>query len=157
MKPIDNAIRSFINPGDEVLIRNHPLSAIRRLPSWQVVRLSHCHSGRGSFLRYAGALARGELPATKLLVLPFPNNPTGAIMTRSRTGSHCRVLRETNILVLSDEIYCDLTYQGEPLVLRQLMECGNARLSSMGFPNLCYDRLAAWLGNGTKRTGCSHL
>ena len=49
-------------------------------------------------------------PRTKLLVLPFPNNPTGAIMTREELEKIAEVLRDTNILVLSDEIYSELTY-----------------------------------------------
>ena len=49
-------------------------------------------------------------PRTKLLVLPFPNNPTGAIMTREELEKIAAVLRDTTILVLSDEIYSELTY-----------------------------------------------
>jgi aminotransferase len=47
---------------------------------------------------------------TKLLILPFPNNPTGAILTRDELCELADVIRETNILVLSDEIYAELTY-----------------------------------------------
>ena len=49
---------------------------------------------------------------TKLLVLPYPNNPTGAIMTREDLEAIAEVLRGTDILVLSDEIYCEMTYGG---------------------------------------------
>ena len=47
---------------------------------------------------------------TKLLILPFPNNPTGAIMTREDLEPIAELLRDTNIIVLSDEIYSELTY-----------------------------------------------
>ena len=47
---------------------------------------------------------------TKLLILPFPNNPTGGIMTRQDLEEIAEVLKDTNILVLSDEIYAELTY-----------------------------------------------
>ena len=51
-------------------------------------------------------------PKTKLLVLPFPNNPTGAIMDRSDLEAIAEVLKGTDILVMSDEIYAELTYGG---------------------------------------------
>ncbi|MDE7122045.1 MAG: aminotransferase class I/II-fold pyridoxal phosphate-dependent enzyme, partial [Oscillospiraceae bacterium] len=47
---------------------------------------------------------------TKLLILPFPNNPTGAIMTREELEEIAEVLRGTNIMILSDEIYSEMTY-----------------------------------------------
>ena len=49
-------------------------------------------------------------PRTKLLVLPYPNNPTGAILTREELSALAEVLRDTNVAVLSDEIYAELTY-----------------------------------------------
>ena len=52
-------------------------------------------------------------PKTKLLVLPYPNNPTGAIMTREDLVALEEVLRGTNVLILSDEIYAELTYGRE--------------------------------------------
>ena len=47
---------------------------------------------------------------TKLLILPFPNNPTGAIMTREDLEKIAEIIRNTNIMILSDEIYSELTY-----------------------------------------------
>lgn len=49
-------------------------------------------------------------PKTKLLILPYPNNPTGAVMTREDLEAIADVIRDTNIMVLSDEIYCELSY-----------------------------------------------
>ena len=59
-------------------------------------------------------------PKTKLLVLPFPNNPTGAIMTREDLEKIAEVLRGTDIMVLSDEIYCELTYGREHVSIASL-------------------------------------
>ena len=56
------------------------------------------------------ALKKAITPKTKLLILPFPNNPTGAVMTRSELEEIAKVLEGTNIMVLSDEIYGELTY-----------------------------------------------
>ena len=59
------------------------------------------------------ALGAAITPKTKLLVLPFPNNPTGAMMNRQDLEGIAEVLRETDIMVLSDEIYAELTFEGK--------------------------------------------
>lgn len=111
---IDNAIRSFINPGDEVLIPEPsfvcytPLTVMAGGTPVALPTVAEDH-----FKVTPERLRAAITPRTKLLVLPFPNNPTGAIMTRKELEAIADVLRETNILVLSDEIYCDLTYQGD--------------------------------------------
>ena len=111
---IDNVIRSFVNPGDEVLIPEPsfvcytPLTIMAGGTPVALPTVAEDH-----FKVTPERLRAAITPRTKLLVLPFPNNPTGAIMTRSELEAIAAVLRETNILVLSDEIYCDLTYQGE--------------------------------------------
>ena len=61
----------------------------------------------------AETVRRAITPRTKILIMPFPNNPTGAIMTREELEEIAAVLRDTNILVISDEIYCELTYGGK--------------------------------------------
>ena len=50
---------------------------------------------------------------TKLLILPFPNNPTGAVMRKEHLEEIAKVLEGTDIMVLSDEIYAELTYGGQ--------------------------------------------
>lgn len=108
---IDLAIRALINPGDEVII---PLPAfvcyepIVTLTGGVPVIINTKESDR--FKLTAGDLRAAITPKTKLLVLPFPNNPTGAIMTGDDLETIAEVLRDTNIMVLSDEIYAELTY-----------------------------------------------
>ena len=63
-----------------------------------------------NFKLKADALREKITDKTKLLILPFPNNPTGAVMTREDLEPIAEVLRDTNIMVLSDEIYSELTY-----------------------------------------------
>ena len=111
---IDISIRAIINPGDEVLIVEPSFvcyAPIVRLaggvPVPMATRLED------SFKLTPEILRSHITPRTKLLVLPFPNNPTGAIMTREELEKIAEVLRDTNILVLSDEIYSELTY-GRP-------------------------------------------
>lgn len=61
----------------------------------------------------AEELKKAITPKTKLLVLPYPNNPTGGVMRKKHLEEIAEVLRGTNIIVLSDEIYSELTYGGE--------------------------------------------
>ena len=61
--------------------------------------------------RLTAAQLRAHItPKTRLLILPFPNNPTGAVMGREDLEEIAAVLRETDVMVLSDEIYAELTY-----------------------------------------------
>ena len=111
---IDMAIRALINPGDEVIIP---------VPSFVCYGpLTVMAGGTPIFLETLPEdnfklnperLRAAITPRTKLLVLPFPNNPTGAILTREDLEAIAEVLRGTNVIVLSDEIYAELTY-GRP-------------------------------------------
>ena len=64
----------------------------------------------------ADALKAAITPRTKLLIMPFPNNPTGAVMEREDLEAIAEVLRDTNVMVLSDEIYAELNYGLRPHV-----------------------------------------
>ena len=112
---IDNAFRAFVGPGDEVLIPEPSFvcyTPLTILTGGTPVPLKTVNEDQ--FKVTPERLRAAITPRTKMLVLPFPNNPTGAIMTRGELEAIAEVLRDTNILVLSDEIYCDLTYQGGP-------------------------------------------
>jgi aminotransferase len=65
---------------------------------------------KNNFKLTADQLRKAITDKTKLLILPFPNNPTGSIMTKEDLEPIATILRDTNILVLSDEIYAELTY-----------------------------------------------
>ena len=108
---IDITLRALVGPGDEVLIP---------APSY----VSYCPSvifaggtpvsivtrRETDFRLTAEAVRAAITPRTKLLILPYPNNPTGAIMGREELEAIAQVVRETGILVISDEIYAELTY-----------------------------------------------
>ena len=109
---IDNAFRAFVGPGDEVLIPEPSFvcyTPLTILTGGTPVPLKTVNEDQ--FKVTPERLRAAITPRTKMLVLPFPNNPTGAIMTRGELEAIAEVLRDTNILVLSDEIYCDLTYK----------------------------------------------
>lgn len=111
---IDIAFRAVIEPGDEVIVPTPsfvcyaPLVAIA---GGTPVILETKFEDR--FKINPEALKAVITPKTKMLVLPYPNNPTGAIMTREELTDIAEVLRDTNILVLSDEIYAEMTYTGD--------------------------------------------
>lgn len=108
---IDLCTRAFISSGDEVLIPEPCFVCYApcvMLAGGTPVPI--CTKEEDNFKLTADALKKAITPRTKLLVLPFPNNPTGAIMDKSDLESIAEVLRGTDIIVLSDEIYAELTY-----------------------------------------------
>ena len=108
---IDLAIRAIVNPGDEVLIVEPSFVCYK-----PIVELMHgvaipiSTQLKNKFKLTAEELRSHITERTKLLILPYPNNPTGGIMTREDLEAIAEVLRDTNVLVLSDEIYSELTY-----------------------------------------------
>lgn len=111
---IDIAIRSLIDPGDEVLIVEPCFVCYSPIVSLSGgIPVSLCTRAEDEFRLTAEMLREKITDRTKLLILPFPNNPTGAIMRRKDLEEIAEVLRDTDIIVLSDEIYSELTYGGE--------------------------------------------
>ncbi|MCI9378409.1 MAG: aminotransferase class I/II-fold pyridoxal phosphate-dependent enzyme [Eubacterium sp.] len=114
---IDIAMRAMLDPGDEVLIPQP--SFVSYLPCAVlangvpvVIELK----AEDEFRLTAEALQAAITPRTKILVLPFPNNPTGAIMRRGDLEEIAKVVIEHDLYVISDEIYAELTYGEEPHV-----------------------------------------
>lgn len=111
---IDGAIRALIAPGDEVIIPQPSFVCYE-----PIVRLSGGVpvivelKAENEFRLTAKELRQAITEKTKLVVFPFPSNPTGAIMERQDLCEIADVLRDTNICVLSDEIYSELTYGGK--------------------------------------------
>ncbi|MBE6893187.1 MAG: aminotransferase class I/II-fold pyridoxal phosphate-dependent enzyme [Ruminococcaceae bacterium] len=111
---IDLTIRAIIENGDDMLL---PIPSfvcydpICRLAGGNVIPIET--KRENDFRLTAEELRAAITPKTKLLVLPFPNNPTGAVMRREHLEEIAEVLRGTDIMVLSDEIYAELTYGGE--------------------------------------------
>jgi len=114
---IDAAIRALVSSGDEVIIPQPSFvcyEPIVRLAGGipRIVSLK----AENEFRLTAKELREAITDKTKLLVFPFPSNPTGAVMERADLEAIAEVLRETNICVLSDEIYSELTYGDNPHV-----------------------------------------
>ena len=111
---IDAAIRALVAYGDEVIIPQPSFvcyEPIVRLAGGVPVIVNL--KAENDFRLTAKELRQAITDKTKLLVFPFPSNPTGAIMEREDLEEIAEVLRGTNICVLSDEIYSELTYGGK--------------------------------------------
>ena len=108
---IDLAIRALVKPGDEVIIPEPCFVCYE--PITQLVGGVPVHiatRAEDEFRLTAEQLKAAITPRTKLLIFPYPNNPTGAVMSAADMQTIAEVLRDTNIMVLSDEIYSELTY-----------------------------------------------
>ena len=118
---IDIGFRAMVNPGDEVLIPqpsfvSYEPCAVMAGAKPVIISLK----AENEFRLTARELEEAITDKTKLLVLPFPNNPTGAIMERKDLEEIAEVILRHDIYVMSDEIYAELTYNGKHVSIAQL-------------------------------------
>ncbi len=110
---IDLALRALLNPGDEVLY--HEPCYVSYAPSivlaGGVARAVQTHAADGFALR-AEELEKAVTPCTRVVMLNFPTNPTGATMTRDELEKIAQVCIRHDLVVMTDEIYSELTYEG---------------------------------------------
>lgn len=131
---IDISIRALVNPGDEVLIVEPCFvcyAPIVELTGGVPVSLNT--RIEDNFKLTPELLREKITDKTKLLILPFPNNPTGAIMTREDLEKIADVLRDTNIMILSDEIYSELTYGRKHCSIAEIDEMRERTIIVDGF------------------------
>ena len=131
---IDLAIRATVNPGDEVIIPQPSFVCYEPITVMAggtpvIIPLK----AENNFKLTADELRAAITPRTKMLVLPFPNNPTGAVMNAEDLEAIAEVLRDTNILVLSDEIYAELTYSGKHISIASLDGMRERTIIASGF------------------------
>ncbi|MBR6718518.1 MAG: aminotransferase class I/II-fold pyridoxal phosphate-dependent enzyme [Oscillospiraceae bacterium] len=118
---VDLTFRTLINPGDEVLITEPCFVCYAPLVSMaDGVPVSLPTKEENEFRLTAEELKAKITPKTKLLMLSYPNNPTGAIMRREDYEAIAEVLRGTDIFVLSDEIYSEMTYGTKHVSIAEL-------------------------------------
>lgn len=114
---IDLALRALISVGDEVIIPQpsyvcyEPITAITG-----GVPVIINTKAENDFKVTAEELKSAITDKTKVVILPYPSNPTGAIMEKEDLEAIAEVLKDTNIMVISDEIYAELTFSGKPHV-----------------------------------------
>ena len=131
---IDLAIRAVVEPGDEIIIPTPSFvcyEPIARLCGGVPVIVKTTVENR--FKLTPEALRAAITPKTKMLVLPYPNNPTGAILTEEELEGIAEVLRSTNIVVLSDEIYAEMTYGRKHVSIASLEGMWERTIITSGF------------------------
>lgn len=118
---IDIALRAMLDPGDEVLIPQP--SYVSYLPCTVladgvpvVIPLQH----ENEFKLTKEELEAAITPKTKVLIMPFPNNPTGSIMTEEDLQPIAEAVKEHDLFVISDEIYSELSYKGKHVSIASL-------------------------------------
>lgn len=118
---IDLCVRALVKPGDEVLIPEPSFvcyDPIVQLAGGTPVSIET--KVENQFRLTPEELEEKITPRTKLLVLPYPNNPTGAVMKREHLEAIAPVIQRHDLLVLSDEIYSELTYSGKHVSIASL-------------------------------------
>ncbi|MBQ2726689.1 MAG: aminotransferase class I/II-fold pyridoxal phosphate-dependent enzyme [Clostridia bacterium] len=131
---IDMTVRALVNPGDEVIVPQPAFvcyGPIAELAGGTPVIINTKEENK--FKLTAEELKAAITPKTKLLVLPYPNNPTGAIMTREDLEPIAEVLHGTDIMILSDEIYAELTYGRDHFSIAQLDGMRERTIIASGF------------------------
>ncbi len=131
---IDLAIRSIVNPGDEVMIVEPCFVCYAPLVElMNGIPVPLVTKAEDKFKLKADELKKAITPKTKLLILPYPNNPTGAIMTKEDLEPIAEVLKDTNIMVLTDEIYSEMTYGRKHFSIISLPEMKERTIYVNGF------------------------
>ena len=131
---IDIALRALVGPGDEVVIPEPSYVSYKPCTIFTgatpvVVQLS----AQDQFRLTPELLEKAITSRTKVLILPYPNNPTGAIMTRNDLEKLVMILKDRNIVVISDELYAELTYEGRHVSIASFPEMRDKTLVINGF------------------------
>ncbi len=131
---IDIAMRAILNPGDEVIIPTPCFVCYEPLAKMaDGVPVTVVTEEKDNFKLTPEKLRTAITPKTKLLVMPFPNNPTGAIMKKEELEAIADILRDTDIMVLSDEIYAEMTYGGKHVSIASLPDMRERTVVVNGF------------------------
>lgn len=131
---IDLVFRAMIEPGDEVLIPQPSFvsyypCAVMADAKPVIINLKV----ENEFKLTKQELIDAITPKTKILVLPFPNNPTGAVMTKEELEELVPVIIENDLYVMSDEIYAELTYSGNHVSIASLPGMRDRTITINGF------------------------
>jgi Aspartate/tyrosine/aromatic aminotransferase len=111
---IDIALRALVGPGDEVIIPEPSFVAYKGCTTFTgATPVTISLKAEDNFKLTPQQLEKAITPRTKVLILPFPNNPTGATINRGEMKKLVDVLVDKDIIVISDEIYAELTYEGK--------------------------------------------
>ncbi len=131
---VDLALRTVINPGDEVLIPEPCYVAYQPITTLAGgIPVTVPTTMAENFTVTASRLEKYITPRTKILLLCFPNNPTGAVLSYETMKAIAVVVKKYNLLVISDEIYSELRYNGSPLSFASIPEMQERTILISGF------------------------
>jgi len=131
---IDLALRAVLNPGDEVLIPDPSyVSYVPNVLFAYGVPVPIKTYAQDEFRIHPDNLKKAITPKTKAIILPYPNNPTGAIMGKAHLQELADVLKDTEIIVISDEIYAELTYGQEHISIASIENMRERTILISGF------------------------
>ncbi len=131
---IDVAMRAILEPGDEVILPCPSFVCYEPIATMLGAKVININTkAENKFKLTPEELKNAITPKTKLLVLPFPNNPTGAILTGEELEELAKVIRGTNIAILSDEIYAELTYGRKHVSIAQIEGMKERTIIASGF------------------------
>lgn len=131
---MDLALRAIINPGDEIIY--HEPCYVSYSPSIVLaygVPVAISCKEENNFAVTAEAIEAAVTPKTKAVMLNFPTNPTGGTMTRAELMKIAEVAKRHNLLVITDEIYSELTYEGEHVSIASLPGMAERTIFLHGF------------------------
>ena len=112
---IDLALRAVVEPGDEVLIPDPSYVSYMPCVTFAGGRcVPVTTDAKDGFIITPEAVKKLITPCTKAIILPYPNNPTGGIMNSADMERLAETLKDTNVIVIADEIYAELNYTGTP-------------------------------------------
>lgn len=131
---IDIALRSLVGPGDEVIIPEPSFVAYKGCTAFTgatpvVIDLK----AEDQFKLTPELLERAITKRTKVVILPFPNNPTGAIMNLEEQRKIADVLKDKDVIIISDEVYAELTYEGKHVSFASFPDMKEKTLVINGF------------------------
>ncbi len=131
---LDLAMRALLSPGDEVLVPEPCYVSYNACVSLAGgVPVSVCSSRENEFRVTVDQLAAALTPRTKALLIGYPNNPTGAVMSREDLAAIARFAEQHDLIVISDEIYASLTYDGEHTCFASLPDMRDRTILLNGF------------------------
>ncbi len=110
---VDAVLRAILNPGDEIIICEPCYVSYQPLAELCDVKLIHLDTGKTGFYPTAEEIEKVITPKTKAVMICSPSNPTGKMIPREELEKIAQVVQKHKIWVLSDEVYCELVYDGQ--------------------------------------------
>ncbi len=131
---IDAALRTLVGPGDEVIIPEPSFVAYKGCTMFTgATPVSLNLRAEDQFKLTPELLLSAITPRTKVVIIPFPNNPTGAVMNREELAAIVEVLKDREIIIISDEIYSELSYDGKHVSIASFPEVYDKTIVINGF------------------------